>query len=103
MEMKNELLDFDHKYGFMAKVKTTLEIPDPFYRKLKVAAVQQGKTVRQFVNEAIAEKLRKGSVSPGQPAWKQAFGGLEHLHEETKLIEQIIQKEFSRIDPEDWR
>jgi hypothetical protein len=84
----------------MNAVKTTLDIPDPFYRKLKVAAVQQGKTVGHLVNEAIAEKLRKRSVPPSQPAWKRAFGGLEHLHQETKRIEKIMQKEFSRIDPE---
>jgi hypothetical protein len=88
----------------MGEVKTTLEIPDPLYRKLKISAAQRGTTVRQLVNEALSEKLR---ASPGsaavQPAWNRAFGRLQHLHKETQRISRIIDDEFTRIDPEEWK
>jgi len=88
----------------MGVVKTTLEIPDLLYRKLKISAAHRGTTVRQLVNEALTEKLR---ASPGnassQPAWSRAFGRLQHLHKETQRISRIIDDEFTRIDPEEWK
>jgi hypothetical protein len=96
-------IDPGHKYGFMVFVKTTFEIPDPLYRKLKACAALRGKSVRTLVNEAIAEKLREPAGPAGGPIWRQAFGGLKHLHRETKRIETVIDEEFGRIEPEDWR
>jgi predicted transcriptional regulator len=83
-------------------LKTTLEIPDVLYRRLKAAAATQGKSVKAIVNEAIAEKLRHPGAA-GTPGWMQGFGQLRHLHEETRKIEKVITEEFSRIDPEDWK
>lgn len=85
-------------------MKTTLEIPDPIYRQLKMTAAQQGKTVRSFVNDALVEKLRApatGSAAP--PAWTRAVGGLKHLRTENRRIEKTIRTEFSKIDAEDWK
>jgi hypothetical protein len=98
------LVDQNHKYGFMVCVKTTLEIPDYFYRKLKVAAAQQGKSVRQFVNEAIAEKMWKGpKAAQTDPPWMKAFGGLSDLREETRRIQRFIDEQCGKIEPEDWK
>ncbi len=33
----------------------------------------------------------------------KGFGGLRDLHRETKRIERVIEKEFERIDEEEWR
>jgi hypothetical protein len=88
----------------VAATKTTLEIPDPLYRQLKVTAAQQGKTVRSFVNDALVEKLRAPAQSPNsRPAWTRAVGGLNHLHAETRRIEKTILTEFSKIDSADWK
>ena len=38
-------------------MKTTLEIPDPLFRKAKATAAQHGVTLREFVNDALREKL----------------------------------------------
>jgi hypothetical protein len=86
----------------MVKLKTTLEIPDVIYRRLKASAANQGKTVKALVNEAIAEKLRHPAAA-GVPAWRQGFGQLRHLRKETRQIEKVIVDEFSRIDPEEWK
>ncbi len=79
-------------------MKTTLEIPDPILRKAKVRAAQRGIPLRQFVTEAVQEKL------VGRPAgkpWMKAAGKLRHLHDETVRIQRIIDDEFERIEPED--
>jgi plasmid stability protein len=88
----------------MARVKTTLEIPDPLYRRLKVSAAHQGKTVRAFVNETLVEKLRApDGAAASVPAWRQAFGGLRHLRKETRRVEKTVAAEFSHVDPKDWQ
>jgi hypothetical protein len=95
-------VDQNHKYGFMDPVKTTLEIPDLLYRRLKASAATQGKTVKALVNEAIVEKLRQ-PAGPTAPMWRRGFGQLRHLRKETRQIEQTIDTEFSRVDPDEWK
>jgi predicted transcriptional regulator len=88
----------------MAPVKTTLEIPDPLFRQLKISAAKQGKTIRMVVNEALVEKLnRRPSQQPELPAWRATFGGLRALRSETARISGEIEAEFSRVNPEDWK
>ena len=80
-------------------MKTTLEIPDPIFRRAKARASEQGVPLRQFVSEAVAEKLRA-------PAAKEArtrlAGGLRHLRKETARINRRIEQEFESIDAEEW-
>jgi hypothetical protein len=40
-------------------------------------------------------------VSP--PAWMSAFGGLRHLHKETKKINRILQREFEQVEEDERR
>ena len=39
-------------------MKTTLEIPDPLFRRAKSAAAERGIPLRALVTEALADKLR---------------------------------------------
>ncbi len=81
-------------------MKTTLEIPDPIFRRAKSAAAQRGVPLRAFVTEAVEEKLA-GSARDDKP-WLRLAGGLAHLHKETARINGILKGEFEKIDPEDW-
>jgi hypothetical protein len=49
----------------------------------------------------LTDKLRAhgGESKP----WMQAFGKLRHLNKETARINRIIEEEFERIEPEDWK
>jgi hypothetical protein len=38
-------------------MKTTFDLPDPLLRRAKAVAAEQGRPLRDFVAEAIAEKL----------------------------------------------
>ena len=82
-------------------MKTTLEIPDPIFRRAKSVAAQRGIALRAFVTEAVEEKLAAASQMVEKP-WVRLAGGLAHLHKETVRINGIMNSEFEEIEPEDW-
>lgn len=85
-------------------MKTTVEIPDALFRQAKVAAAQQGLSLKDFFTDAVKQKLRgKAAGTPEQPPWMKAFGGLRELRKENKRIMRIIDSEFETIDEEEWR
>jgi hypothetical protein len=83
-------------------MKTTLEIPDPLFRKAKATAAERGQSLKEFVTEALRNKLPDWRDA-GEPEWMQGFGKLKHLHKETVRIQSAIDQEFEVIEPEDRR
>ena len=88
-------------------MKTTLEIPEPLFRKAKATAAAEGRPLREFITEAIEQKLGASSHAGRQQAlWMKlagTFGKDPEMIRENRRIQKIIDKEFSRIDPEDWK
>jgi hypothetical protein len=82
-------------------VKTTFEIPDSVFRRAKAKAAERGVPLRQFVTEAVAEKIRSESRAAEKP-WMASVGALRHLRKETARINKIIEEEFEKIEPEEW-
>ena len=84
-------------------MKTTLEIPDPLFRRAKSKAAERGQPLKEFVAEALEEKLgkRTGGARSPQPEWMQGFGGLRRLRKETARIQARIDETFGVIEPED--
>jgi hypothetical protein len=91
------------KYGNMASVKTTIEIPDPLFRKVKSKAAERGQTLKEFMAEALHEKLASNArdVRLGEPAWMEGFGKLRRLRNETARVQARIDEAFEQIEPED--
>jgi hypothetical protein len=83
-------------------MKTTLEIPDAIFRRAKSKAAERGIPLRQFVTEAVEDKL-KDNPAPGKQPWMKHMGKLKHLREETARINKIIEEEFAQIEPEIWK
>jgi hypothetical protein len=81
-------------------MKTTLEIPDPIFRRAKSVAAERGIPFRQFVTEAVQDKLKTPPHS-GEKPWMKTFGKLRNLHKETARINRIIEEEFDQIEAED--
>ena len=81
-------------------MKTTLEIPDPVFRRAKSAAAARGIPLREFVTEAVKEKL---APHTGEKPWVKLMGKLKHLHKETVRINRRIDEDSEKIDPEMWR
>ena len=83
-------------------MKTTLEIPDGIFRRAKSAAAQRGVPLREFVTQAVKEKLAADSAPPERP-WVKHMGKLKHLHAETERINRLIAEDSEKIDAEMWR
>ena len=64
--------------GSWNRMKTRIEVPGALFRKFT-------------------------SCAAGQKPWMKLFGKLRRLRKETAQVNQIIEDEFERIDPEDWR
>ena len=82
-------------------MKTTLEIPDAIFRRAKSKAAAQGVPLRQFVTEAVKDKLQATPTAAKKP-WMKHIGNLKHLHKETERINQRIEEAFETIDPGIW-
>lgn len=84
-------------------MKTTIEIPDPLFRKAKSKAAERGQTLKELVTEALQEKLAAGTgkARSVEPEWMQGFGKLRRLHKETGRIQERIDEGFEVIEPED--
>ncbi len=85
----------------MGVMKTTLEIPDLLFRRAKSVAAQRGIPLRQFVTEAVQDKLSSAS-SPGQKPWMRHVGKLKHSRKENEQINKRIEEAFEQIDKENW-
>jgi hypothetical protein len=83
-------------------MKTTLDVPDRLYRQIKARAALRGQTIKAFFLDAIRDKLalEKGAPSK-QTGWRAAFGTARP--EDVAEVQRIIDEEFSRVDPEDWK
>ena len=87
----------------MVTLKTTIEIPDSVFRRAKAKAAERGQALREFVTEAVQEKLAGHNIRAvaDRPPWMRGFGQLRPLRRETARIQRIIDQEFEIVEPED--
>lgn len=83
-------------------MKTTLEIPDAIFRRAKSVAAERGIPLREFVTQAVKDKLA-ANVKAGEKPWVKHMGKLKHLRKETARINRLIEEDSEQIDPEMWR
>jgi len=83
-------------------MKTTLEIPDHIFRRAKSAAAERGIPLREFVTEAVKDKLA-ATAGTGEKPWVKHMGKLKHLRRETERINHLIEEDSEKIDSEMWR
>lgn len=84
-------------------MRTTIEIPNPLFRRAKSRAAERGQSLKQLVTEALQEKLdsRARSQRTSQPRWMEGFGRLRALRSETRRLEARVDEAFERVEPED--
>ena len=84
-------------------MKTTIDIPDRVFRQAKAKAAERGVALREYVTEALQEKLagRSAVQEASAPPWMRGFGRLRALRSETAKIQRVIDQEFEVIEPED--
>lgn len=82
-------------------MKTTLELPDTLFRRAKSKASKDGITLKQFVTEAIREKV---DAKKAEPRWLKHFGAARKYAAELHRVDKLIAADRERsIDPEDWK
>ena len=86
-------------------MKTTVELPDAAFRRAKVVASGRGITLKQFLTEALDEKLRRCAAGDGGTAseapWMAGFGALSDLSSENRRIAAALEDEFETLAPGD--
>ena len=86
-------------------MKTTIELPDATFRRAKVVASGRGVTLKQFLTEALDEKLRRYAAGNDdmaeQAPWMAGFGALSGLAGENRRIAAVIEDEFESLEPGD--
>lgn len=82
-------------------MKTTLEIPDRIFRRAKTVAAERGMPLREFVTEAVKDKLAADARAGGKP-WLKHMGKLKHLRKESARINRLIEEDSEKIDTEMW-
>ena len=86
----------------MGQVKTTIEIPDPLFRKAKSRAAERGQSLKELLSEALQEKLaRSNAAGVSEPEWMRGFGKLRRLRKETRRVQARIEEQFGVVEPED--
>ncbi len=96
-------------------MKTTIELPDELFREAKATAARRGHSLKQFVREALDEKLARETrgAYPAREAAPEYAGSRSELkwpvpppvgvpRAEFERIDQAIEDAFEQIDPEDW-
>ncbi len=91
--------------GQSSQMKTTLEIPDKLFRKIKATAASSGSTIKQLVTEALEEKIFDLNTNSGENTWTNYFGTFNKKSElsDSKKMNELIKDEFSQIDLNTWK
>ena len=84
-------------------MKIILELSDRLFRKAEATAAACGQSLKEFVTEALRDKLLPDGGRAEEPEWMQGFGKLKHLHKETVRVQSVIDREFEVVEPEDRR
>ena len=84
-------------------MKTTIEISDTLFRRVKATAAERGMSLKDFFTEALTQQLKASQLRSvgADPAWMDAFGKLGHLRAENKRVMRAVEAEFEMIEPED--
>lgn len=88
-----------------AFVRTTIELPDFLFREVKSTAAKQGVRLKDYISEALRDKLAKPPL-PVEKPWMEFFGIaakdpeiLAELHQ----IDKIVEENFGQIEKEEWK
>lgn len=86
-------------------MKTTIELPDATFRRVKTIAANRGVTMKQFFTTALEEQIRRYTqgtqTREAEAPWMAGFGALSDLADENQQILRLIEKEFRSPGPED--
>jgi hypothetical protein len=74
----------------------------PHFRRAKTKAAKRGIPLREFVTEAVKDKLA-AEAKISEKHWVKHMGKLKHLRKETARINRLIEEDSENIDAATWR
>jgi len=60
-------------------MKTTIDLPDPRFRRAKATAAVEGVSLKQFITEAVVQKL----AAAAKDSWREVLANLPRVPKET--------------------
>ena len=79
-------------------MKTTIDIPEPLYRKVKMRAVQRGVTLRDLVLGAVQDSLRvQVTRAPDQPDFEVDELGIPLLRRDKGDLTVVTNEFIDRL------
>jgi hypothetical protein len=51
----------------------------------------------------VTSHLARKSGPPPAPSWKRSFGKLKDIKAATREVQQVVDREFSKVDVETWK
>jgi predicted transcriptional regulator len=83
-------------------MKTTIEVPDNIFERVKTAAAVRRESFSEFVTEALRGHLeRQTAPSSSLGGWRSVFG--QATREEVESVNALVAEKLERIDPDEWR
>jgi hypothetical protein len=83
-------------------MKRMIEVPNGLFRKWKASAAARGQSMKDFLTSALQEKLAGQSRGNGETSgWKTVWG--KAPPGQVRDVDAVVQAEFERIEPENWR
>ena len=76
-------------------MKTTIDLPDPLFRRAKATAAVEGVTLKAFITKAVESKL---DAAPKD--WRQVIANLPRVPKETLETIRLRVEESDRDDLE---
>jgi len=80
-------------------MKTTLAIPDSIFRRAKSKAAKQGISLRQFVIDALRDKLKSAAMAT-QHSWIKPGAKPASLRPANRQMDALIAEVFGQVEPQ---
>ena len=82
-------------------MKTTVELPDELFRRVKAGAALRGESLKVYFREALERRLGLSEIADGEPGWRRVFGHADAAA--VAEVDAVVERDFEEVDPEDWR
>ncbi len=79
-------------------MKTTLDIPDALYGKVKGLAAARGVSVRSLVVQTLERAVNNTEERP----WMDLFGIMAGEADAVYEVDRVVEADLSTINPEEW-
>lgn len=86
-------------------MRSSIELPDPLFREVKATAARQGMRLKNYITEALQDKLTN-RPNPAEKPWMK-FAGIAandpEVVAELMRLERIVEENFEQIEEEEWK